>query len=186
VNQPTTELDTRFSDQGAVPTTWQQTLQALQAAELFWISTVRADGRPHVTPLVAVWLDDALHFATGATEQKALNLRANPHVVLTTGCNQWDTGVDIVVEGDARQVTDEATLARLAEAWAGKWDGRWRFQPRGGAFHFSDQEDWPPRSEPGGSALVFSVRPTKILAFGKGAFSHTRHRFSSSSPGTTP
>jgi len=26
-------------------------------------------------------------------------------------------------------------------------------------------------------ALVFSVTPTKILAFGKGNFSHTRHRF---------
>jgi predicted pyridoxine 5'-phosphate oxidase superfamily flavin-nucleotide-binding protein len=27
----------------------------LQAAELFWISTVRPDGQPQVTPLVAVW-----------------------------------------------------------------------------------------------------------------------------------
>ena len=26
-------------------------------------------------------------------------------------------------------------------------------------------------------ALVFAVAPTKILAFGKGTFSHTRHRF---------
>lgn len=29
----------------------------------------------------------------------------------------------------------------------------------------------------GGTALVFSVTPTKILAFAKGTFSHTRHRF---------
>lgn len=171
MNQPSTELDTRFSDPGEAPITWQQTLQALQAAELFWITTVRADGRPHVTPLVAVWHDDALHFCTGPAEQKAVNLRANPQVALTTGCNQWDTGVDIVVEGDARQVTDEATLARLAQAWAGKWDGRWQFQPRDGAFQHSDQE---------GIALVFSVQPTKILAFTKGHFSHTRHRFSPS------
>ncbi len=28
-------------------------------------STVRPDGRPHVTPLLAVWADDALHFCTG-------------------------------------------------------------------------------------------------------------------------
>jgi hypothetical protein len=27
------------------------------------------------------------------------------------------------------------------------------------------------------SALVFSVKPTKILAFGKGRFSQTRHQF---------
>ena len=35
-----------------------------------WLTTVRADGRPHVTPLVAVWLDDAIHFSTGPEEQK--------------------------------------------------------------------------------------------------------------------
>jgi nitroimidazol reductase NimA-like FMN-containing flavoprotein (pyridoxamine 5'-phosphate oxidase superfamily) len=64
----------------------------LQTAELFWISTVRPDGRPHVTPLVAVWVDRAIHFHTGAEEQKFANLRTNPHVVLTTGCNQWDRG----------------------------------------------------------------------------------------------
>jgi hypothetical protein len=34
---------------------------------------VRADGRPHVTPLISVLVDGALHFCTGATEQKAKN-----------------------------------------------------------------------------------------------------------------
>jgi nitroimidazol reductase NimA-like FMN-containing flavoprotein (pyridoxamine 5'-phosphate oxidase superfamily) len=65
MKQPVTELDTRFSDQDAVATDWEETRRALEEAELFWISTVRADGRPHVTPLVAVWLDDAIYFATG-------------------------------------------------------------------------------------------------------------------------
>jgi hypothetical protein len=70
----------------------------LEAAELFWISTVRADGP--TSPLVAVWLDGAIHFSTGGTEQKAINLKSNPHVVLITG-NRWDGGLDVVVEGDA-------------------------------------------------------------------------------------
>jgi hypothetical protein len=76
MKQPVTELDTRFSDQDAVATDWEETRRALEEAELFWISTVRADGRPHVTPLVAVWLDDAIYFATGRGEQKAVNLSA--------------------------------------------------------------------------------------------------------------
>ena len=71
-------------------------------AQLFWVTTVRPDGRPHSTPLVAVWLDDALHFCTGPTEQKAHNLVANPHVLLTTGDNGWKGGLDVVVEGPAR------------------------------------------------------------------------------------
>jgi general stress protein 26 len=136
---PRTILDERFSDAGAEPTDWDSTLGALEAAELFWLSTVRVDGRPHVTPLVAVWTEDRLHFCTGAEEQKALNLRHHPHVVLTTGCNTWDEGLDVMVEGKAVQVTDYNTLCRLAEAWTTKWDrtlairsGRRRFfAPRG-------------------------------------------------------
>jgi len=94
-------------------------------------------------------------------------LTHNPHVILTTGCNRWDRGIDVVVEGEAVRVTDERRLARLAEAWAAKWDGQWRFTVGGGAFRHPD----------GGEALVFAVAPRKVLVFGKGTFSHTRHRF---------
>ena len=166
MGMPTTEIDPRFSDQDAVATEWDETRQVLEAAELFWISSVRADGRPHVTPLVAVWLDGAIHFCTGATEQKAINLSGNPHVILMTGCNRWDGGLDVVVEGEAVRCTDNDVLERLAAAWAAKWEGQWKFQVRDGAFQ-----------QAGGESLVFSVSPAKILAFAKGSFSHTRHRF---------
>jgi CubicO group peptidase (beta-lactamase class C family) len=166
MSEPATKVDARFSDPGAVATGWDETRRVIETAGLFWISTVRADGRPHVTPLVAVWLDDALHFSTGAAEQKALNLRSNQHVVLTTGCNRWDGGLDVTVEGDVVRVRNEDLLRRLAEAWAAKWDGRWRYEVRDGDFHHES-----------GTALVFAVRPTKVLAFAKGDFSHTRHRF---------
>ena len=166
MSAPVTKLDTRFSDPNAVATSWDETRRVLETAELFWISTVRADGRPHVTPLVAVWLDNALHFSTGANEQKAVNLQSSPHVILTTGCNQWERGLDVVVEGDAVQVTDEQMLERLADAWKTKWDGRWQYEARDGSFHHES-----------GAALVFSVMPTKILAFAKGTFGQTRHLF---------
>ena len=166
MSEPTTALDDRFSDAGATPTSWDDTMRMLETAELFWITTVRTDGRPHVSPLVAVWLDRAIHFCTGASEQKAVNLRSNRHVTLTTGCNQWDRGLDVVVEGDAVQVTDDRALQRLADAWRTKWDGRWKFEARGGSFHHE-----------AGTALVFTVAPTKVLAFAKGTFTHTRHRF---------
>ena len=165
---PVTTLDERFSDPAAAATGWDQTRQALEEAELFWITTVRMGGQPHMTPLVAVWADGALHFCTGADEQKAINLRSNPHVILSTGCNGWDRGLDVMVEGDAVRVTDEATLRRLAEAWTAKWDGRWHYQVRDGAFRHPDAD---------APVLVFAVAPAKILAFAKGSFSHTRHLF---------
>ena len=163
---PETTLDQRFSAPEAVAASWDDTRQVLEQAEMFWVTTVRADGRPHVTPLVAVWLDGAIHFSTGGTEQKAINLKGNPHVVLTTGSNRWDEGLDIMVEGDAVRLTDNKMLERLAQEWATKWDGRWQYEVHSGAFHHR-----------GGAVLVFSVKPTKILAFAKGKFSHTRHRF---------
>ena len=164
--EPVTELDARYGDPDATATPWADARHQLETAELFWLTTVRADGRPHTTPLIAVWHDGAMYFCTGADEQKAVNLRANPHVLLTTGCNQWDRGLDVVVEGEAIQATDDTTLKRLADRWRSKWDGRWKFEVREGCFHHEV-----------GAALVFSVAPTKVLAFSKGTFTHTRHRF---------
>src|SRR5258708_5481967 len=138
MNEPVTKIDPRFSDPGTVATGWDETRRVLETAELFWIATVRADGRPHVTPLVAVWLDGALYFTTGAAEQKAVNLRGNPQVILMTGNNHWDEGLDVVVEGDAVQLTDDAVLKRLAAAWTTKWDGRWQFEARNGGFHHAN------------------------------------------------
>ncbi len=137
----------------------------IEGAELFWISTVRADGRPHVTPLPAVWRDGALHFCTGASEQKGVNLGHNAHCTLTTGNNAWKTGLDVVIEGEAHRVTDDVRLAELAEAWESKYDGDWHFDVANGAFQGT-----------GGEALVFEVIPTKILAFSKGDFAQTRYR----------
>jgi general stress protein 26 len=163
---PLTEVDSQYSDPGAEATDWAVTRQRLESAELFWICTVRADGRPHMTPLVAVWLDGALYFSTGEGEQKEVNLRRNKHVILMTGCNSWDEGLDVMVEGDAARVTDKALLQRLAAAWTAKWDGRWQFGVGDGCFTAGD-----------GQAQVYGVTPAKALAFAKGNFSHTRHKF---------
>jgi hypothetical protein len=90
-------------------------------------------------------------------------------VILTTGCNEWERGLDVVIEGEAVQVTDKSLLDRLAETWATKWDGRWHYEVHDRGF----------RHEGGSSTvLVFSVKPSKVLAFAKGTFAQTRHQFS--------
>jgi nitroimidazol reductase NimA-like FMN-containing flavoprotein (pyridoxamine 5'-phosphate oxidase superfamily) len=164
---PQTSLDSRYSSSEASATPWEQGRELLEQAQLYWISTVRPDGRPHVTPLIAVWLDGALHFCTGEEERKARNLVENPHCVLTTGCNTMDDGLDVVVEGEAVSVTDEDRLRRLAEAWVAKYGEEWRFDVRDGAFHHAH-----------GRVLVFEVAPRTVFGFGKGeTFSQTRWRF---------
>lgn len=165
-------LDTRFSDPGAEATSWDETLHALEQAELFWVTTVRSDARPHTTPLVSVWSDGALHFSTGVGEQKEINLRNNRRVILMTGCNDWDRGLDIVVEGEAERVEDRDRLQRAAAMWTAKWDGRWNYVVTNTGF-----ED--PGDPEHNQILVFAVRPDRVLVFGKGEFSHTSHRFDS-------
>ena len=138
----------------------------LEQAEVFWLSTVRPDGRPHVTPLIAVWLDDALFFCTGPRERKAKNLADNDRCVLTTGCNALADGFDLVVEGDAVRERDDANLRRVAEAYEAKYGSDWHFDVHAGAFYGA-----------GGEAWVFAVRPTMAFGFTKGEpFGQTRWR----------
>jgi nitroimidazol reductase NimA-like FMN-containing flavoprotein (pyridoxamine 5'-phosphate oxidase superfamily) len=165
VNEPVAVLDERYSEPGAVATPWATARRLLEAAELSWLSSTRPRGGPHVTPVVAVWVDDALHFMTGDHEQKSANLRADPRVAVTTGRNDWDRGIDVVVEGTAIRVTDEAALARIAAAWRAKWDGRWTLVVQDGALrHDADGELLAHRIE------VFAVDPTR-------AYAHTRYEF---------
>jgi len=91
-----------------------EVVDVLTRSEMFWLSSVRGDGRPHVTPLPAIWLDGALHICTGDAEQKARNIDSEPRCVLTTGTNELRSGLDVVVEGVARRVTDRPLLERLA------------------------------------------------------------------------
>ena len=147
-------FDTRFSDPTAGPTPWEDVEAALGRAELYWLSTVRGDGRPHVTPLVGVWHDGAMHFTTGLEEQKARNLEGNAQVAITTGNNTWNEGLDVVVEGTATRLRDG--LQAIAGAFEAKYGDAWRFEVRGDMFVHG-----------GGEAAVFRIDAAKTLAFAK-------------------
>ncbi len=166
-HEPVTELDPRFSSEDASATPWEEVRGELERAQIYWLTTVRADGRPHVTPLIAVWQDGALYFCTGPTEQKAKNITHNPHCAITTGANAIDNGLDAVVEGDATKVADDGELRRVAEAYETKYGPDWHFDVKDGAFHHEAGEAW-----------VFEVAPVKSFGFAKGEpFGQTRFRF---------
>jgi hypothetical protein len=82
----------------------------------------------------AVWLADALWFATGPEERKALNLAENPSCLLTTGRSDLVEGaLDVVLAGQAEQVTDDAELEPVATAFAVKYPtGSWDLVVRDG------------------------------------------------------
>ena len=158
-------IDRRFSDPDAEPTAWSDVLRMLETAELYWLTTVRADGRPHVTPLIGVAVGPVVHFCTGMREQKARNLEKHDQVALTTGSNAWARGLDVVVEGTATRITDRDALQRLADAYEAKYGSDWHFDVGDGVFGTGE-----------GAAAVFRIEPDKVLAFAKEPHAQTTYR----------
>src|SRR5437762_14170868 len=79
MNEPITKLDTRHGVPRGGVTPWEETRRVPETAELFWLSTVRTAGRPHVTPPAAVWQDGAIHCTATDTAQKTVTLPRSPH-----------------------------------------------------------------------------------------------------------
>jgi general stress protein 26 len=166
MSAPTAKFDSRFSDPSAGHTPWADVERTLEEAELYWLTTVRADGRPHVTPLIGVAHEGAIHICTGLREQKARNLEHKCQVALTTGTNTWAEGLDVVVEGEAVRIVDRDVLQRLADAYEAKYGSVWHFDVGDGGFRSGDD-----------LAAVFRIQPVKVLAFAKDPHAHTSFRF---------
>ena len=167
-------IDPRYGNASATPPPWSEIQRLLTDAQLYWIITVRADGRPHAVPLVGVWHDGAFAFCTGPEEQKQRNLDHNVHVAVTTGstgANGWNVGKDVVVEGTAVRVSDAETLQTLAAAWFAKYGDDWKYEVRGQEFiELSNSGDGS------GGAWVYRLAPAKVIAFGD-AHGQTAYRF---------
>ncbi|WP_031165550.1 pyridoxamine 5'-phosphate oxidase family protein [Streptomyces durhamensis] len=177
--QPRTELDARYSSAlnprpGAADVTateWAEAERQMTAAEIFWLSTVRPDGRLHVTPVIAAWHEGVLYFSTGKEEQKARNLAQDSHCALTTGGNALGSGLDLVVEGRAEPVSDPAVLDEVVAAYEEKY-GPHITSPEGSFHGIGD-------AMRKGAVVVFAVVPGTAYGFGRreGVFTHTRWTF---------
>ena len=167
-------IDPRYGDVSATPPPWSDIQRLLTDAQLYWIVTVRADGRPHAVPLVGVWQEGAFAFCTGPGEQKQRNLDVNPQVAVTTGstgANGWKFGKDVVLEGTAVRVTDVDALHALAAAWFAKYGDDWKYEVRGHEFiELGNSGDG------NGGAWVYRVAPAKVIAFGD-THGQTTYRF---------
>ncbi|MGW2831625.1 pyridoxamine 5'-phosphate oxidase family protein [Streptomyces sp. NPDC001286] len=147
-----------FSSPGARATPWASALAVIGEAEVFWLSTVRPDGRPHVTPLLAAWSLGGLCFTTGGQERKARNLDHNPRCVLTTGTNAL-TGVDVVIEGVASVVDERSEREQAVSDFERKY-GKHLTSPGGSWYRLGEAVIT-------GETRLYRVAPTVGFAFGK-------------------
>ncbi|HEX9990601.1 MAG TPA: pyridoxamine 5'-phosphate oxidase family protein [Chloroflexia bacterium] len=153
----------------AATTPWSEVYERLADETTHWLATVRPDGRPHVVPVGAVWLDDALYFTTGQGTRKGKNLEHNAHCAIMFASR----GYDLVIEGEAAKLHDEDKLQRLAEVYRANG---WPATVRDGAF------DAPYSAPTTGPAPydVYEMTPTIAFAFGtteETVNRSTRYRF---------
>jgi len=109
---------------GLPPVNWTTIVEKLDAgstpapdahsARTTWLSTVNGDGSPHVTAVGALWQDGSFWFQTGSGTRKCRNVARDRRCSIAVSI----LDADVVVEGEAEQETDPATLMRLAKAWA--------------------------------------------------------------------
>ena len=95
-----------------------------------WLTTINADGSPHVTGIGALWADGSFWFETGEGTRKGKNLARDARCVLSVATHDFD----LVVEGTASKISDPQIVAAMAARWAA--DG------------------WPARVDDSGQALT--------------------------------
>src|SRR5437867_9975248 len=97
---------------------WSWAVERLTNAHTYWVTSMRADGRPHVMPVWGVWLDDAFCFSTGNQSRKARNLASNPRCAVACEVEEDQ----IIVEGVAELTNDSDLMQRFADAYSPKYD----------------------------------------------------------------
>ena len=145
---------------GNEPIPWSRPLAELEKFEAqpgstVWMATTRPDGRPHVAGVGALWHDGKFYIVSGPGTRKSRNLTENPNCVISVQL----PGIDLVVEGTAERVTDDATLERLADRYNAQG---WPTEVKDGAFTapYSAPSAGPP------PWYLYEITPT--TAFGVG------------------
>jgi hypothetical protein len=132
-----------------------------------WLTTINADGSPHVTPVGAMWVDDAFWFQTGDGTRKAHNVARDPRCSIAVSIRD----ADVVVDGEASRVNDPATVARIAKVWA---DDGWPAEPddsgTGITAPFNAPLQGPPpwhvyRIEPRSAIAIYGIEPGGLTRF---------------------
>jgi hypothetical protein len=133
-------------------------------ADSYWLATVQPDGRPHVLPVLEVWLDGALYVSAGHFAKGTAHRADASCFVISVGRH----ALDPVVEGDATPVSDSTTLRRVAAAYRARYG--WPASPRTGTF-----------GDDGAGALpyeVYEATPKAVIGFdSESPFDATRWSF---------
>jgi hypothetical protein len=145
-----------LTDRGAAPwATAEERLENPERPRTYWLATVRGDGRPHVMPIIGLWLAREFYFVSGERTRKARNLARDSRCVVVTGTTTLPS-LDLIVDGVAAIVTDETKLHRVTAAFRSQME--WPLEVRDGRVHGPNA----PTAGPPPYA-VWAIRPSSVI-----------------------
>jgi len=111
---------------GDAPLEWARAVKQLEDTtsdqhRTCWLATTDPDGRAHIAGVGALWVDDKFYFTSSPGARKSRNLAADARCAMSVGLGD----IDLVVEGTASKVTDQATLDDLVARYVAQgWPAR--------------------------------------------------------------
>ena len=169
-------IDAAVITSGAPPGTasldWDELQQRFAAERWYWLATAGRDGRPHVRPVLAVWLAGQIYSTTSPAARKGRNLAERPECSLAARA----PAIDIVIEGTASWVDDRGLLAQIAAAYNSKYGWPVTVTPQNA---FDTPYGAPTAGPP--PYRVYQITPVAVYGFGTDdhlGVRSTRFRFS--------
>jgi hypothetical protein len=122
---------TNLDRYGNAPLPWSRAHDRLAVGSVgadipVFLGTVGADGRPHAAGIGLAWFDGDLYLTSGPGTRKSRDLAAQPACTLSIRVE----GIDLVLEGEARRVSDQPTLEQVAGLFR---EGGWPAEVEGDA-----------------------------------------------------
>ena len=124
---------------------WSEVAERLAPARTYWLCTTTPSGAPHAAPVWGVVVDEILHLYSERSTVKAINLAADPRIVL-----HLESGEDVViVRGHAEDLGTPAEAGHVVTALSAK---------------YTDPEDRPflPDADPAFD-VIYAIRPRSAM-----------------------
>ncbi|SFR43481.1 pyridoxamine 5'-phosphate oxidase family protein [Halogeometricum limi] len=151
-DRPVTEASYGIPDDEAGLLPWSFVADRLREDRTFWMSTTLPDGRPHARPVWGVFVDGRLHCGGGEETRWVRNVARDPRIVVHRESGEDVVILDGIAERLDAETADAARLERIDDAYEEKY----------GIRH---------------GTPVFSIRPTRVLAWSEYPTDATRWRF---------
>lgn len=123
----------------------------LRTDPIIWLTSVRADGRPHIVPVWFLWDGESLLILSKPGNQKVKNIAREPRVAIALDDSK--SGHDVIMlEGKATLLAEPSPVI-APEAYAAKYAALLR------------EMNWGPADMIREYAQAIRVRPTRFIVF---------------------